>query len=921
MKKCLIGVLLVVLIVLASFNSLSVLALKPKQHIGLGNGVLKDLEEMNGWLLIDGNQYEACPLVYEAIKRFPSYYKMGLIGPDGFPDIVFGQGIIHPDSVGDADHYWGDGKSWSNDWLEALLSHVASDYDAYASNYINTYHNGYVPSPFEDDLCLKELAFTYGYITHAAGDMFGHTWVNRYVGGPWEWNDNAIRHVIVEAYLGQKMATLFYPTYGGGTSYGINYDRIFTGDNVAQDEARDNFAEDDDFQQFLFNTFYRGPAADALVSGGGMRTLTFRLINLFVGLEDSINGWLAEFDKDIVDRAWWAWPPHGYIVEGFLELWKLKIEEFFSYWMNLQSKIAYEMFAENIFDGLSTIKNAVTDLSTDGFIYKCASAILPPNPLDLVGLVGDVTSFFTDLLWEKSGLKHLWLEMLDWIKEQAIDILNDIVKGAFGVTLDELQTIITDALTGEAFSPSWPLKLIANNLPLDIDPHWERAPFGYNTKQMIDDELAYATPPPDYLGIFPEKFSVTYNIITIGKMILLPGPELNRLLADHGYSPNGANWYDGGFGCTYSSLLDPGMCVMLGFIKSLDGSYQWMPVAPTSGKLTSDGKSYGLGMPLWQDVAARERVFKKIFHVGPQVIISPLKCTLRPGQIATFTVHIFNYENQMDTIDVNVYAQGDGSGGFTGPEPVPRRFPVTANPSYGTWFQVQYVYNGPKSFVDAKLCVSATASAQAVARTLDSLQILSNYEEATIMVFAPGAEQRQIDPGQPCYVKYLDVTNPSGEPISWAEECDYVTSETPLNLYYVVNSTFKPSYFNYSFVGYRTLESAPYSDYFSEDFRIDGQYDGIAAVRGVKPFFMVDPSPSSPSHDGKLNDGQYGVISTTYFHFSWGWYFLSSKGWGTTVDNTPPSTTLDLDQVWYPYRIPPFFWSLKRLFRSCIHHV
>ena len=77
-------------------------------------------------------------------------------------------------------------------------------YDA-AWDYYNK-HNG-------DAEARKALAFMYGFLTHATGDMWGHTLVNDFANGIFPSIDEitnnigtlgyATRHIIVESYIGE----------------------------------------------------------------------------------------------------------------------------------------------------------------------------------------------------------------------------------------------------------------------------------------------------------------------------------------------------------------------------------------------------------------------------------------------------------------------------------------------------------------------------------------------------------------------------------------------------------------------------------------------------------------------------------------------------------------------------------------------
>src|SRR5690242_13274551 len=78
--------------------SFDIEAYKPKTHLYLAlqaiNGILSGSDDIT----INGKTYPVDPFVASAIRAYPGYFLSGVIGPDGFPDIAFGQTKIHPDS-------------------------------------------------------------------------------------------------------------------------------------------------------------------------------------------------------------------------------------------------------------------------------------------------------------------------------------------------------------------------------------------------------------------------------------------------------------------------------------------------------------------------------------------------------------------------------------------------------------------------------------------------------------------------------------------------------------------------------------------------------------------------------------------------------------------------------------------------------
>ncbi len=164
------GLLAITILCMLLFQSMTLAyGWKPNTHIFLANEVLDDLcKDEKRTLEINGKLYKANPIVAEAICSYPEYFRGGAVGPDGFPDIVFGQGTIHPD-LSDI------GGSTSDEWLR---------YTYFAGWEYFEKHNGLAISG--DGLHnpgQQALAFTYGFLSHAAGDVWAHTFVNEYAQG------------------------------------------------------------------------------------------------------------------------------------------------------------------------------------------------------------------------------------------------------------------------------------------------------------------------------------------------------------------------------------------------------------------------------------------------------------------------------------------------------------------------------------------------------------------------------------------------------------------------------------------------------------------------------------------------------------------------------------------------------------------
>jgi hypothetical protein len=167
------------------------MAWKPYTHIYTGNQAFADAED--GTVAIGNHTYPIAPDLRAALKNNRAAYNAGVVGPDGFPDIVFGQSVIHPLHTGA--------------WLQYLMQQARA---AQTSTMYSSIQKKQVPtySPAEK---AQILAFSYGYLTHAAGDMWGHTLINDFAGGVFPSLTDladaskakiALRHIVAESYVG-----------------------------------------------------------------------------------------------------------------------------------------------------------------------------------------------------------------------------------------------------------------------------------------------------------------------------------------------------------------------------------------------------------------------------------------------------------------------------------------------------------------------------------------------------------------------------------------------------------------------------------------------------------------------------------------------------------------------------------------------
>ncbi|WP_156932708.1 zinc dependent phospholipase C family protein [Rhizobium sp. IBUN] len=139
-----------------------------KTHFWIGQQVLNDALD-DGRVELGGNSYEVAPPILNALRSNPNQYRMGNLGPDVFPDPIVGQMTTHP----------GVTNGWqTDDWLRKLVGRASSPTD---------------------------IAFSYGFVAHAAGDIFAHSYVNALAGDIFLLTDGERdverRHFLLEKYI------------------------------------------------------------------------------------------------------------------------------------------------------------------------------------------------------------------------------------------------------------------------------------------------------------------------------------------------------------------------------------------------------------------------------------------------------------------------------------------------------------------------------------------------------------------------------------------------------------------------------------------------------------------------------------------------------------------------------------------------
>lgn len=169
-------------------------AWKIDTHIWLAKELYEDVKK-TGKVRLPVGEFPIPPNILKAIEKHESPFLLGVLGPDTYPDMIAGQMTTHPGVEGKqpfetavalasivGQPLFTNAPSWqTDDWLHWVRSRALAN------------------SPDG-----PEVAFAYGYLIHAAMDMWAHTYVNLYAGDVFSLFDEQeveFRHMAIESLV------------------------------------------------------------------------------------------------------------------------------------------------------------------------------------------------------------------------------------------------------------------------------------------------------------------------------------------------------------------------------------------------------------------------------------------------------------------------------------------------------------------------------------------------------------------------------------------------------------------------------------------------------------------------------------------------------------------------------------------------
>jgi len=577
--------------------SSSLLAFDTRSHVWISQEVINDLEE-DGKLTIEPyGEFTVAPSIVSAILDNKKVYRMGNIGPDGFPDVVGGQVTVHPGledgDIGDDEVHNISG--WKSDtWFKWILSKA---------------------------LTPQEKAFAYGYLGHGAADTFAHTYVNMYSGDIFDMNDGETdvekRHIFLEKFISDRL-----PAFKNVSGVDLG-------------EAHELVAVDDELPiRFIKETLLmNADVADQYRLSGTASYLAmmYDFREKIAALDDENTQITVDSDlaqaSDECDDTWYI---GKYLISIFSSKDEACKEKTF-----LSSKLSSISSIKNKYSlptysfkkaWLAQIDHAIDEyikassrmsqgfMDVNGDTYsqltswvKCyGSSFTDPTTLGAQAVEGvcDISDKTKDELSFLDDVKDITdFNLLSSLKGEVnglSDSLGNEIIDLVGVAALEIITVRDQAVSEQSLNEQFGMDESEKNLLLINDIAQRiKVEMGLNASGELN----------------PQMYHVLYNAVVLSKLSLLSREQINLLIT--------RAQVDSTF--TYATSSDS-FNILFDTIKTIDGNHQWMHQAPPYPRLSGFSDTaphfYGYendatyGFKLFESDELREGVFNKIFK-GP----------------------------------------------------------------------------------------------------------------------------------------------------------------------------------------------------------------------------------------------------------------------------------------------------------------
>ena len=445
-------------------------AWKPTTHVFLAESAIADalddgkvsiyrVDAKTGKMLEKIGDYPVDPAILKAIKENREQFRSGVLGPDAYPDILTGQSAIHPGVDPQTGGSRGDDPLEGSDaWLQYLWKDSQKEKPAVR-------------------------AWVAGFMTHAAGDLFAHTFINEFAGGEFEIGPNALKHVVLEGYLDKRCQPV--------ADYKIKLDGV---------------------APYIYTKLCKidqGSALSKLLVGEGAQKSP---IVFFNDLRAKVMAEKVAYDKlSVGDQVSYNVAHPGRA--QYIRAWIRDIDSGLKAWPEFSQRLAVHLMFN---------PNGMQSALAKAEVKKFADTHL----LSMLGLpdaVGKSRAFF-----EQIALAILTPEMRQKIRDYEKAFLDDMCQQAFGYSLDyiEKRARNPESYFDEVLGPTSKGAEAARKISLKD--------FNQTVLGISDEAFAIPTQKWDW-----KSFPPAYNTVTLTKLSLLAPESVNQIILD--LTPGKAN--------------------------------------------------------------------------------------------------------------------------------------------------------------------------------------------------------------------------------------------------------------------------------------------------------------------------------------------------------------------------------------------
>jgi len=366
------------------------------------------------------------------LRLYPEFYRAGALGPDLQPDIIIGQTIFHP----------GVGLSTSGEYIEDLwwaANNIAdrelteNEKMLYYTMETTVYMPRVNPND-ENDPASKYLkahnrdqakAYVLGLMAHAAGDYFGHSYINNWAGGTWPnmadglssaEKDIIRRHSVIEKYIDSEIPS----KYKSNEYNKIASPQRFVFDNtlVGGVYNLENVLDDDRRPEFVLDSI-ETPHLD-----------------LFFGIRDACKRRIDKINKnrsgDLLDQAVWLLSAQ-YAQKAYCEAWIEDIDRGLGDWIAANERAAQKMLLDG--NGMKQYKEELKKWADKHLLSMLG---VPDAAVTVINGLGVVSDFVMEIV--PDAIEEAY-------KEAKQDVLNFMIKKSFGIDLKEWMALLDPPLS------------------------------------------------------------------------------------------------------------------------------------------------------------------------------------------------------------------------------------------------------------------------------------------------------------------------------------------------------------------------------------------------------------------------------------------------------------------------------------------